>query len=56
MIETAVSDDVVGAIHSQTPKNGQVHPVAFLSRKFSPHKMNYNIYDKKIIAIVLAFK
>ena len=31
IIETDASDYAVGAIHSQTQKNGQVHLVAFLS-------------------------
>ena len=28
----------------------------FLSRKFSPAEMNYDIHDKEIVAIVLAFQ
>ena len=34
IIETDASDYALGAIHSQIHKNGRVHPVAFLSRKF----------------------
>jgi len=32
------------------------HPVAFHSRKFSPTKINYDVYDKRMAAIVAAFK
>ena len=56
IIETDASDYAVGAIHSQRQKNGRVHPVAFLSRKFSPAEMNYDIHDKEMVAILLAFQ
>ena len=56
IIKTDASDYAVGAIHSQTQKNGRVYPVAFLSRKFSPAEINYDIYGKEIVSIVLAFQ
>ena len=56
IIETDASDYAVGAIHSQIQKSGKIHPCAFLSRKFSPAEMNYDIHDKEMVAIVLAFK
>ena len=56
IIETDASDYIVGVVHSQTQKNGRVHPVAFLSRKFSPAVMTYDIHDKEMVAIVLAFQ
>ena len=56
IIETDASHYAVGVIHSQIQKNGRVHPVAFLSRKFSPAEMNYDIHDKETVAIVLAFQ
>ena len=56
IIETDASDYAVGAIHSQTQKNGRVHPVALLSRKFPPAEITYHIHDKEIVAIVLAFQ
>ena len=56
IIETDASDYAVGAIHLQTQKNGRVHPGAFLSRKFSPAEMNYDIHDKEMVAIVLVFQ
>ena len=56
IIETDASDYAVGAIHSQTQKNSRVHLIAFLSRKFSPVGMNYDIHDKEVVAIVLAFQ
>ena len=56
IIETDASDHAVGAIHSQTQNNGRVYPVAFLSRKFSPPEINYDIHDKEMVAIGLAFQ
>jgi hypothetical protein len=34
----------------------RMHPVAFLSRKLSDTERNYEIYDKKMLAIVSCFK
>ena len=56
IIETDAGDYAVGAIHSQTQKNAHVHSVAFLSRKFSPSEMNYDIHNKEMVAIQLALQ
>ena len=56
VIETDASDYAVGAVHSQVQRNGRVHPYAFLFRKFFFAELNYDIYDKEMAAIVLAFK
>ena len=56
VIETDASDYAVGAVHSQVQRNGRVHPCAFLSWEFSPAELNYDIHDKEMVAIVLAFK
>ena len=56
VIETDASDYAVSAVHSQVQRNGRVHLCAFLSRKFSPAKLNYDIHDKEIVPIVLGFK
>jgi len=52
MLETDASDYAIGAVLSQGAENGKVYPCAFLSRKFSPAEMNYDIYDKEISAII----
>ena len=56
IIETDASDYAVGAVHSQVQTNGHTHPCAFLLRMFSPAEMNYDIHNKEMVAIVLAFK
>ena len=37
---------------SQKGAGGRTHPVAFHSRKFNPVELNYEIYDKEMLAIV----
>ena len=55
-LETDASDYVVAAILSQKGEDGELHPVAFLSKKMSPQECNYEIYDKELLAIVRAFE
>ncbi|CEP15198.1 hypothetical protein, partial, partial [Parasitella parasitica] len=56
IIETDASDFALGAVCSQLGKDGIAHPIAFHSRKLLPAEMNYQIYDKELLAIVDAFK
>jgi len=35
---------------------GMWHPMAYYSRKLSSAEQNYDIYDKKLLAIVVALK
>src|SRR6201999_276085 len=50
------SDYALGAVCSQYDDEGRLHPIAFYSRKLLPAEMNYQIYDKELLAIVVAFK
>jgi hypothetical protein len=53
VLEADASDYAVGAVISQRdPENGVLHPITFHSRKFSAAEMNYEIYDKEMLAIV----
>lgn len=59
IVETDASDFALGAILSQEvpPEEGSsLHPVAYHSRKFKPAEINYDIHDKEMLAIVVAFK
>lgn len=55
-IETDASDFAIGSILSQPDDSGILHPIAYYSRKFTDHEINYEIYDKEMLAIVEAFK
>ena len=59
-LETWVKSDaldyVIAAVLSQKHHNGMLRPVAFMSKKMSSAKCNYKIYDKKLLAIIQAFK
>lgn len=52
ILETDASYYVIGGVLSQRhPNMGQVHPVAFYSKKLSPCEINYSITDKELLAI-----
>ncbi|SAL94853.1 hypothetical protein [Absidia glauca] len=54
VIETDASDFALGAVCSQADDQGQLHPLAFYSRKLIPAETNYQVYDKELLAIVSA--
>ena len=56
IVETNVSDYALTAILSIVNKDNQVHPVAFHSHTFTAAELNYNTYDKELLAIFEAFK
>jgi hypothetical protein len=41
---------------SQPDPEGILHQVAFFSRKLSPAEVNYDIYDKELMAVVKSFE
>ena len=45
-----------GAMLLQTDANSEWHPCSYLSQSFSSSKRNYNIYDRKLLAIIQALK
>ena len=55
-MKTDASDQVIRAVLSQPGNDGKLQPVAFYSRKFTKLKLNYKIHNKKLLAIVEAFK
>ena len=57
IVETDASDYAIATILSQiTPSDGDIHPVTFYSHGLALVEMNYEIYDKKLLAIFGAFK
>ena len=56
VVETDASNLVSAGVLSQYDDDSYMHPVAFYSKKHSPAECNYEIYDKELLAIILAFK
>ena len=56
IVETDASDYALGAILSLISDDGEIHPVAFYSRSFSPAELNYDTHDKELLAIFCAFQ
>ena len=54
-MECDASDFALGAILNQIHEK-RMHPIAYHSRKFNKHEINYEIHDKELLAIVSAFK
>src|SRR6266702_2165834 len=46
----------IGATLVQSQKDGKDHPVAFFSSSLLPAEVNYDIYDRELLAIVKAFR
>ena len=57
VLKTDSSDYAIGSILSQIERTtGILHPIAFYSRSMIPSEMNYDIYDKELLAIYEAFR
>src|SRR6266481_6344187 len=56
VVETDASDYAIAAIISQiSPKDGDLHPIAFFSTGMELAELNYEIYNKELLAIFEAF-
>lgn len=55
-IEADASDWVSSGILSQKDDEGNLHAVAFMSKKFENAEYNYEIYDKELLAIIRSFE
>ena len=51
-MEVDISDYAIGGVLSIECENGLWRPVAFLSKSLNETKRNYEIHDKKMLAIV----
>lgn len=54
-VETDALDFVVAGVLSQM-HDGVLRAVAYFSKKMSPAKCNYMIYDKELLAIIKSFE
>ena len=51
-MEVDVSDYATGGVLSMECKNGKQQPVAFLSKSLNEIERNYEIHDKKMLAVI----
>lgn len=56
ILETNLSDNVFVRVFFQYSDNRLLYLVAFFFCKHLPQKINYEIYDKKLLAIIKSFK
>ena len=56
IVETNAPDYALTAILSIVNEENKVHPVAFHSCTFITAELNYDMYDKELLAIFKAFK
>jgi len=56
IVETDASDYALAAILSVVNEDNEVHLVVFHSHTFTAVELNYDIHDKKLLAIIEAFK
>nr|AAS66950.1 polyprotein [Melampsora lini] len=57
VLECDCSDYALGAVLSQISEDdGELHPVAYLSRSLIQAERNYEIFDKELLAVVASFK
>ncbi|KAL1942197.1 hypothetical protein VTO73DRAFT_6261 [Trametes versicolor] len=55
-LATDASDFAIAGVLHQPDPDGLLHPVAFFSRKLSPAEINYEVYDKELLAVVESFR
>jgi hypothetical protein len=56
VLESDASNYAIAGILSQYDKEGVLRPVAFYGRTMIATELNYNIYDKELLAIVECFQ
>ena len=56
VLETDASDYTIGACISQLGKDKKLHSIAFHLRKMIPAEINYDIYDKELLTVVIVLQ
>ena len=56
ILETNILDYAIGACLTQKGDNGKIRTMAFYSRKITGPKLNYDIYNKKLLVVVEALR
>ena len=56
ILETNASDYAIGACLTQKGNDDKMRTVAYYARKMTGPELNYDIHDKKLLAIVEALR
>jgi hypothetical protein len=56
MLKTDALDGIIAGIYSQKQLNGEWHPVTYYLKTIVDAKLNYLIYNKEMLAIILSFQ
>ena len=56
VLETDASNVAYGAVLSQEQDDGKWHPVAFMSKSFTPTEKEYHAHDRELLAIIAPLK
>ena len=54
LLDTDASYFRIGGILLQKFEDGKVYPVLFVSRKLTPAELNYDVYDKEMLAVAFS--
>ena len=52
----AIKKEALGAMLAQEDENGVEHAIYYLSKKFLPYEVNYNLVEKTCLSAVWAAK
>ena len=55
MLETDALDGIIAGVYSQKQLDGEWYPVAYYSKTMVDAELNYPIYNKEMLAIILSF-
>ena len=53
---TDASDFAISGILHQHGSDGNLHPIAYFSRKLEPAEINYDVHDKEMLAVVTSLR
>jgi hypothetical protein len=55
-VKTNASDYISLGVLSQKDNQGVLYPIIFISKKYNLVEYNYEIYNKKLLAIIYCFE
>ena len=55
MLETNALNSIIAGVFSQKQLDGEWHPITYYLKTIIDAKLNYPIYNKKMLAIIFGF-